>query len=127
MANYIPRSRTNYFKVNDLAKFEALMNETGQTYSYETRDGQIVVALFENEYDESVVGLYYNEVTDEHEEIYEALQPLLPDGETAIFMEIGYEKLRYLVAEATIVTNKSIQYRNFFDALSKEFNIKTMF
>jgi hypothetical protein len=128
MANYIPRSRTNYFRVNDLAKFEALAKECGIEYNYETRNGEIHVALFESPFsDDSVVGMYYNEITGDYDTIFESLQPLLPDGEAAIFMEIGNEKLRYLVAEANIVTNKEIIFRNLFADLAKEFNVKELF
>lgn len=52
-------------------------------------------------------------------EFYQELQKILPDQEAMILMEVGNEKLRYVVGLATIVTNKEIRYINMEDAALK--------
>lgn len=55
---------------------------------------------------------------------YQALQKILPDREAMILMEVGNEKLRYVVGLVTIVTNKEIRFVNMNDVALK--TVKSM-
>ena len=57
-------------------------------------------------------------------EFYQELQKILPDQEAMILMEVGNEKLRYVVGLATIVTNKEIRFMNMEDMALK--TVKSM-
>lgn len=57
-------------------------------------------------------------------EFYQALQKILPDQEAMILMEVGNEKLRYVVGLVTIVTNKEIRFVNMNDVALK--TVKSM-
>ena len=57
-------------------------------------------------------------------EFYQALQKILPDQEAMILMEVGNEKLQYVVGLATIVTNKEIHFVNMADVALK--TVKSM-
>ena len=57
-------------------------------------------------------------------EFYQELQKILPDQEAMILMEVGNEKLRYVVGLATIVTNKEIRFVNMADVALK--TVKSM-
>lgn len=116
MANYYETCRTNYFRVIDEGRYQALFNSLtaeDEIHDFtETRDGVIWHAFGsysfitfayidtdgEEEYD---MGLFYDE-----------LQDILPDGEAFILMGAGYEKLRYVTGYATIVTKDNIKTVN---------------
>lgn len=57
-------------------------------------------------------------------EFYRELQKILPDQEAMILMEVGNEKLRYVVGLVTIVTNKEIRFVNMEDVALK--TVKSM-
>ena len=57
-------------------------------------------------------------------EFYQELQKILPDQEAMILMEVGNEKLRYVVGLATIVTSKEIRFVNMADVALK--TVKSM-
>ena len=116
MANYYETCRTNYFRVIDEGRYQALFNSlTAEDEIHDftaTRDGVIWHAFGsysfitfayidtdgEEEYD---MGLFYDE-----------LQDILPDGEAFILMGAGYEKLRYVTGYATVVTKDNIKTVN---------------
>lgn len=116
MANYCETCRTNYFRVTDEGRYQALFNDLtaeDEIHDFtEIRDGVIWHAFGsysfitfayidmdgEEEYD---MGLFYDE-----------LQDILPDGEAFILMGAGYEKLRYVTGYTTIVTKDNIKTVN---------------
>lgn len=55
---------------------------------------------------------------------YQELQKILPDQEAMILMEVGNEKLKYVVGLATIVTNKEIRFVSMEDVALK--TVKSM-
>lgn len=57
-------------------------------------------------------------------EFYQELQKILPDREAMILMEVGNEKLRYVMGLATIVTNKEIRFIDMEDVAFK--TVKSM-
>ena len=114
MANYYGSCRTNYFKVRDEKAFEAAIEALPNVECHRS-DGAI---------DAKHAGLYcilgndmdgagwptsqYIEETDDHThlDLVDEVYPHLADGEVAIFVEVGAEKLRFLVGYAEAVNNK---------------------
>lgn len=102
MANYNAKIKSNNFKVNDAEAFKELI------------DSCMAEGIIEFDVDENNVadfacdGCFYGYETDDGEEDYdlfvEKLQALLEEDAVCVITEIGWEKLRYLVAEATIIT-----------------------
>lgn len=91
MANYIPWARTNYFKVKDEQKFrEDIIDKFGLDYRV---DQDRRYGLFP---DEDFPSYYEDEDGEWKDIIFEdEIQPHLADGEVAILMHVGYEKMRY--------------------------------
>lgn len=48
------------------------------------------------------------------------LQKILPENEICIFYEVGYEKLRYLNADACFITKSQVQYLNFSSIIEQK-------
>ena len=114
MANYDCRTRTNYFQVNDENKFKELAKglfgdndevlffekkQDGHTFHSFGSYGSINYKAPEQTYEDASI-----------EEFFRRIQPLLPDNEAFIMVEVGAEKLRYTCAYTSIVTNKKITY-----------------
>lgn len=107
MANYYAACRTNYFKVKDNDAFEKAManipgidvcdgGDKGFCLLGDDPDGAGWPAWLYDEENGDDIELDIGQVVAEH----------LPDGEVAIFMESGAEKLRYVVGYAFAVNNK---------------------
>lgn len=106
MANYYGSCRTNFFRVKDDKAFEAAMDGIDDV-EYHNRDGKYV--LLGNNADGAGWPTYkYDEARDDHEDLdlVDEVFPYLADGEVAIFMEVGAEKLRFLIGYAEAVNNK---------------------
>lgn len=115
MANYNSYSRTNYFHVTNEARFReivALITCEDNVVIWEGPDNTFGFGAYGS------VDMYYDEEADEYIDIAPLLQEIIPDNEAIIIHEIGYEKLRYLVSVATIITNKSIEYVNMEDQIA---------
>lgn len=115
MADYISFTRTNYFRVTDEAAYQALYSylraENEALYDFTTeKDGTIWHSF----------GMYgtidMSEDEDGMDGWFHKLQKLLPEDEAAILLEVGHEKLRYLVGEYTVVTKNAIENGNIEDA-----------
>jgi hypothetical protein len=109
MANYMCYSRTNSFKVTDSDKFKELIGRIAcedDVKVWPGLDGTFSLGAYGN------ITSYYDEDKDRYFDIFDELQKLLPDGEAAIFFEVGYEKLRYLVGQVSVVTNKAVRFSN---------------
>lgn len=46
------------------------------------------------------------------DDVYKALQEIVAPGDAIIITEVGYEKLRYLVGDAVVITRDAIEYIN---------------
>ena len=116
MANYYGVTRTNYFRVTDEESYKRLYEglvseEFIEDFTYEDKDGNIyhgfgsygVIDWIDRSLDEYECDFYY---------FLKELQKILPDDEAFIFMESGYEKLRYVTGVAIVVTNKEIRSNN---------------
>ena len=102
MANYCATWRSNYFQVKDQDAFEEAASEWPDTRVV-TRDvdgEDTLFAIMEDERGDQggMPSGRYNDETGDYEEL-DLLQELsehLPEGEVAILMESGHEKLRYV-------------------------------
>ena len=120
MANYYGFTRTNYFAVKDEEKFRqgvasCQASEENPEVWEEAVDGQTLFAFGcygslsglpcgdEEDY-ECDLGAFHN-----------ALQQVVADGHAIIITEVGYEKLRYLVGDCTVITSQEIAYTNLSD------------
>ncbi len=129
MADYISYARTNYFKVKDFEAFKDAAGYFGTDIITHTPEKE----FDEDSEPETLYGLIYDSAHNEYiyvtdltnEEIYKLfglivqrvpeqelgievsftdfIKHHLADGEVAIYMEIGYEKMRYLVGVAIAV------------------------
>lgn len=112
MANYNSCARTNYFRVTDEEKykklFEGLTAEDRVEDFTETRDGVIWHGFG------SYSCIFWTSGEEDEEctrdDFYTQLQEILPEDEAFIYLENGYEKLRYLTGFAEIVTKHDIRY-----------------
>ena len=113
MANYYATARSNYFAVKDEASFQQWAESTGlkilnSSHSHQNTDGIRRFAITPDSGDENGWPSHReNETTEEYEDLdlYDELAPHLKDGEVAVLMEIGNEKLRYLCGFATAVNS----------------------
>ena len=110
MANYYGYARSNYFRVKDLQRFRAAMSncavEIVEEDNGDKNRSRRVALLSDSEsgWSSSYVDAKGNDVD---ASIHDIVQEHLADDEVAIFMEIGYEKLRYLSGYAVAVNNKN--------------------
>lgn len=114
MANYYAFIRTNYFSVTDEEAFRKLIASVS---------AEDEVSVFEEKQPDgrkkfgfglcgSIYGLHENGDDEEPSigALESALQRLLVPGDAIIIIEIGYEKLRYLIGISTIITQADIRY-----------------
>jgi len=107
MANYYASCRTNYFEVKDSEKFlEAMDNIPGIVV--DTDDGHLFYILGD---DPDGAGWpawgYDEEMGNEYEiDLPVIVSEHLADDSVAIFMEVGSEKLRFIIGWALAVNNK---------------------
>lgn len=127
MANYICKIRTNYFRVKDPDAFRNFMGMVygaeGNVELWESRDGNGVVQ-FGFGADSGIAGLRSGEENDDLDEssydaFIEGLQLHVEDDDAVIILEIGSERLRYVVGSATIITKQHCEYLSISD-IAKE-------
>jgi len=120
LANYYGFTRTNYFAVKDEERFRQVVascqaSEEAPEVWEKATEGQTLLAfgcygslsgfLCEDEEDcECDLDAFHN-----------ALQQVVADGHAIIITEVGYEKLRYLVGDCTVITSQEIDYTNLRD------------
>ena len=120
MANYYGFTRTNYFAVKDEEKFRQVVascqaSEENPKVWEEAVDGQ---TLFAFGCYGSLSGLPCGDEEDYECDLgafHSALQQVVADGHAIIITEVGYEKLRYLVGDCTVITSQEIAYTNLSD------------
>ena len=118
MANYMATARTNYFRVTDEDKYSELFNGLCSEDNIEdfTKEKDGVIYHGFGSYD-SINYLVDDEY--DFDEFLIELQKILPDDEVFIYMESGYEKLRYVVGFVVVVTSKEIKSMS-LDTWAKE-------
>lgn len=121
MANYYCQIRTNYFRVNDPDAFREFMSRV-----YTTEDD---LELWEGIKGDDLLfgfGAYsgilgymdknprdvddQDDWDDAFDKFIDGIQKYIADGDAVIIIESGYEKLRYLVGSATIITSDNYEY-----------------
>lgn len=96
MANYVATARSNYFKVKDPEAFESWVANCPNVGLISEDDGTF--AVYSDDPDSGSWPNYrFDEETEDYEEfdIFAEIAEFLIDGEIAVFMEVGAEKLRY--------------------------------
>lgn len=111
MANYYAYTKTSKFRVTDEAKYQELYSGLCSfeselyDFSYTDESGTLIHGF--GAYD-CIDWVDPNDKSDTPEysidKFFDELQKILPEDEAFILQEVGYEKLRYLVGYATIVT-----------------------
>lgn len=103
MANYIASARSNYFHVKDSQVFEKFLADVGGLGHWTDAEGRY--AIFTNDGDS---GSWPSFVQTEEEDfvdfdLTEELPQFLVEGQVAVLIEVGAEKLRYLVGHAVAI------------------------
>lgn len=97
MADFIGTARSNYFHVRNRHQFERAVADW-DVEVVDDSEGRVCLLSFDEH------GLW--PITDDpDEEIHEVLAPHLQDGEVAVFMEVGAERLRYVGGRAVAVNH----------------------
>ena len=103
MANYYATARSNYFRVKDSIAFERWVNSIdGLGIFTKQGDGCTLYAIYDNGGD-ACGWPSYNFEDDTEIDLTAELAAHLVDGEVAVLIEVGAEKLRYLVGHAVAV------------------------
>ena len=104
MANYYGSARTNYFEVKDKKKFIEALSEI----SVSVHDGENNTVCILSDEQSWPMWSTDPERTEEEVKLFEGgiVQEYLLDGSVCIYMEIGSEKLRYLVGYAVAFNNR---------------------
>lgn len=117
MANYECVTRSNYFHVKDPDAFRKFMGRVyGGVEVWEEKDnaGQLVFGFGayggicginppEDQADD-------DQYDDSYDTFVNGLQDHIADDDAVIILESGYEKMRYVVGSAIIVTHAEIEY-----------------
>lgn len=118
MANYIGFTRSNYFRVTDPEAFKKIINcvitdEDSLELWEHTENGMTYYGF--GAYS-SICGLRHeaedadNDDEFEVEAVYDALSKVVAPDDAIIITEIGYEKLRYLMAYAVVITRTEVEF-----------------
>ena len=104
MASYVCAIRTNYFRVTEEEKFRNLIDEflSGSCEVFRRTDVN----------SNKLVGFGSDENINWPEDdtgFVSGLQECLAEDDSIIVLEVGHEKLRYLIGAATIITRSSIE------------------
>ena len=112
MANYYASCRTNYFKVNDADEFKRAMDAIPGLDVCDEGDNKFCLLGDDPDGAGWPSFIYDEDEGDDIEvDLYGEVSKHLADGEVAIFMEVGAEKLRYVVGYAFAINNKG-EYRS---------------
>ena len=124
MADYYGKTRTNYFSVTDEEKFKQIMGSCRGADDIEIIDNQqqdgslkygfycegSIYGLPERDEDAGNTDEEYDDVDYNYDAFCEALQQILPDDDAVLITEVGYEKMRYLIGNCVVITNKDTKY-----------------
>jgi hypothetical protein len=109
MANYYAEFRSNYFRVQDVEAFRAWCEKWNVKFIPEALPDEpnpLVGFVNSGFYEAGIPSEYYDDEKDEYDEDSNFIMELsehLQDNEVAIVMEVGNEKLRYLIGYAMAV------------------------
>ena len=120
MANFEEKVTSNFFKVKDSKLF---INEIEE---------KEIECFFERKYNDNerfAIVSYDGLITEdfEYDDFIKLIQNHIYDDEIVVIKSIGNEKLRYLTADATIVSKEKVEYIEFGkiikDKLINEYNL----
>ena len=120
MANFEEKVTSNFFKVKDSKLF---INEIEEKQ---------IECFFERKYNDNerfAIVSYDGLITEdfEYDDFIKLIQNHIYDDEIVVIKSIGNEKLRYLTADATIVSKEKVEYIEFNkiikDKLINEYNL----
>ncbi|MBS1808813.1 MAG: hypothetical protein JST84_11520 [Acidobacteria bacterium] len=105
MANYTAYFRSNYFAVKDVAQFQAFCAAFQLEMITDTENNQTLYGFLNEGNEGGIPVTRYNEATDDWEEVdlLGELAAHLMEDYVAIVMEVGFEKMRYLIGMAHAV------------------------
>lgn len=111
MGNYYATARSNYFKVKDDDEFKRFITgRWGNSISFwEKKDkkGEVSYAVYSDESGGWPSGVWNDEESDfDQADFFKEIAKHLRDGQVAIFMETGAEKMRYLIGYSLAINNK---------------------
>ena len=104
MANYYAAARSNYFAVKDIDELERALEGVKVNIVKDSKGRIAILCLEEGGWPSEVCssdGETWRDFNIEH-----VVADHLKDGHVAIFMESGYEKLRYLTGYAIAINNR---------------------
>lgn len=128
MANWYGSARSNYFRVKDKDAFTTwcasrnlnILNSTGES----------TVAIAPSDFDDGAwPSQTFNEETQDYDDVdlVAELATHLAEGEVAVLMQIGAEKLRYLTGWAVAVNHKgetvSLNLSDIYDLAKTKFGV----
>jgi hypothetical protein len=104
LTNYYASARSNYFSPDDRPRLERWAQKFGIEIVDGTEPGSVTLLASE----EGWPSWHCDEETSEERDIdiAEELGELLKPGETAVLLEVGAEKLRYVVGYAVAIHRK---------------------
>lgn len=114
MANYICTFRTNYFGIKDkefFDKFIAASKIQSEDINVYERDGKYMIGgygspvLFREPDNE-----FTSDLPENGNMFFNMLQKCIADDDAVIYKEAGYEKLRYIVLEACVITSEAMEF-----------------
>lgn len=108
MANYTAYFRSNYFAVKDVAQFQQFCDEFQLEMITKTDAAQTLYGFLNQGNEGGLPTSRYDEATQDWEDadLLSMLATHLAEDYVAIVMEVGFEKMRYLVGEAHAVNAK---------------------
>ena len=125
MANFNGTARSNYFKVKDVEAFKAWVETIPDLVCWE-REG--LYAIRSEDFDTGCWPSTRYDDEDEDLNLTGELAEHLAEGEVAVLMEAGAEKLRYISGWAVAVNHKgeevSISLYNIYDLAEKTFGVR---
>jgi len=133
MANYISYARSNYFKVKDATAFKDWCNKMNIEASISgdptEKELWMINPNSSNEDSWPWDSIYDEETgTFSDSDFMQGLASHLQEGQIAVLIEIGFEKLRYLVGEAIAIawdgTNEAITLERIYDLAEQRWGIK---
>jgi len=117
MANYYATARSNYFRVYNAASFEAWCNK--RHLDFWTKQFDDVGKRYAISLGQDCEGGWPNYEIEQDAEIdfFAELAEHLDKGDVAVLVEVGSEKLRYLIGEAIAVNSKGRMIRVTLDEI----------
>lgn len=104
MANYYANARSNYFRVTDREKFATRMEAFPDVSVHDGKDGSLCLLADQGD-GGGWPSCAFDSETDDYVEadLFGVVAQHLAEGEVAVFLEAGAEKLRYICGFAVAI------------------------